>query len=274
MRRAHAALALPALAASYAAVEATRIKRMPRLPERSRDLDARVDPQRPGEVLDLLVVGDSVASGVGCTRPEATFPWRLAAGVARDLDRPVRVRSWSRKGSRVADARREQLPRLEESDDPDVVVTSMGANDATHLTPPTRFDDELLAFVEDLRARTDAPLVLTGVPEFRSLRALGVPLRTTAWLAGQRVHAQQRDLAAAREDVAFADVLAEVGAAFRADPGLLAEDGFHPGDRGAAVLADAVRPTVTATVRGAQGPRLAAVAAGPAGPAGVEADQR
>lgn len=251
MRRTHAALALPALAASYAAVEAARIRRMPKLPERSRDLDALVGSGHAGAAVQLVVVGDSVASGVGCTRVETTFPWQLAHGVADDLARPVRVRSLSRKGSCVADARAEQLPRLAELSPVDVVVTSMGANDATHLTPPARFDEDLLGFVEDLRALTAAPLVLTGVPEFRSLRALGAPLRTTAWLAGQRVHAQQRALAAERADVAFADVLGAVGTAFRADPeGMLAEDGFHPGDRGAAVLADAVRPTVTAVLCG------------------------
>lgn len=253
--RSVAALAVPVVAGLYAVTEARRVRRIPRLPEASRGLDELVDADRPGPRVELVVVGDSVASGVGCTSAAASFPSVLARLVAAALDRPVRVRSVGWTGARSEQVRSEQLPVVEAMGALDIIVCSVGANDATHLTPPERVTANLREFAERAHAATGATVLLTGIPEFRCARAFGVPLRTTAWLAGRVVHERQRELGAQLESAAFVDVLEAIGEAFRHDPTLLADDRFHPSDAGAARIADAVAPAVVAALGGADDER-------------------
>lgn len=245
-----AAVGVPTAAvAAYVAFETARIRRVPRLPEAARDLDLVVDAHRGGPTASILMIGDSVASGVGASAPERSLPVELARLVTADLDRPVHVRSLGRTGARAETVRAEQTPRFAEVGAVDVVVASLGANDATHLTPPDRFTADLRSVCEQARAATGAPILLTGVPEFRGARALGLPLRTLAWLAGQVLHERQRRLAEELDGVLFADVLARAGPEFRRDRDLVAYDGYHPSDRGAARLAEGMAPAVTAALR-------------------------
>lgn len=253
-----ATVALPAVAAAtYAVVEKVRIHRVPRLPEVAAGLDLLVEPgvrepDRPtprgswSEPISMVALGDSVASGVGTSTAERSWPAVLAQLLASSLDRRVHVRSLGRTGARAEDVRADQVPRLAGLGHIDVIVVSVGANDATHLTPPERFTGQLRALCEESRAATAAPVLLTGVPEFRCARAIGFPLRTLAWLCGQRVHDRQRELAAELDGVEFVDVLADVSTDFRQDAGLVAHDGYHPSDRGAARLAEAIVPALEA----------------------------
>lgn len=260
-----ATVALPAVAvATYAMVERVRIRRTPRLPEAARELDVVLRPDRsePGQPdltasrspISMVAIGDSVASGVGASAAERSWPGALGQLVATALARPVRMRSLGRTGARAEDVRADQVPRLAELGHVDVIVVSVGANDATHLTPPDRFTTELQALCEEARAATGAPVLLTGIPEFRCARALGLPLRTLAWLCGQGLHQRQRKLAAELDGVEFVDVLADVSSDFRHDPGLVAYDGYHPSDRGATRLAEAIVSAVVALLDEPAGP--------------------
>lgn len=246
--RGAAGLAVPAAAALYIAVEAARIKRVPRLPEVARDLDELVDAHRGGAPVELVLVGDSVSSGVGCTSANCSFPAVLARLVAAETDRAVHVRSLGWMGARAEQLRAAQLPVVESMGHVDVIVCSVGANDATHLTPPDRVAADLRTFCERAHAATGATVVLTGVPEFRSARALGAPVRTAAWLAGQLIHERQRDLGAEIDGAAFVDVLDAVGAAFRGEADLVAYDGYHPSDAGVVRIAETVAPAVVAAL--------------------------
>lgn len=267
-----APVAIPAVAAAtYAVFERVRIRRVPRLPEVARGLDLVVEPAvdepdqpwlepvepasdrliPPGpwsEPVSMVALGDSVASGVGTSTAERSWPAVLAQLLANALGRRIHVRSLGRTGARAEDVRADQVPHLAALGHIDVIVISVGANDATHLTPPERFTEQLRALCADARAATAAPVLLTGVPEFRCARAIGLPLRTLAWLCGQRVHDRQRELATEFDGVEFVDVLAAVSADFRQDPGLVAHDGYHPSDRGAARLAAAIVPALEALV--------------------------
>lgn len=257
-----AAAAVPAAAVGYAAREAVRVQRVPRLPEAARGLDRVVPPGAAampagavegqpggdawagGAPVSLVAIGDSVVSGVGCTSPESSVPGVLARLVADALGRPVHVRCLGRTGARAEHVRAEQVPRLAGLGPVDLIVVSVGANDTAHLTPAGRFAALLRSLCEEVHAVTGAPVLLTGVPEFRSATAIGRPLRTIVWLAGQRIHERQRRVAAELPCAGFVDVLAEVSDEFRRDPGLMAEDGYHPSDRGAARLARAIAPAV------------------------------
>ena len=119
---------------------------------------------------------------------------------------------------------------------------SIGANDATHLTSTGSYLDAYQAVIAGIPAGAD--LVILGVPDLGSTTRLAQPLRAISSVRGDQLGAVSRDLAY-QHDLAYVNIGAQTGPAFRADPTrLLASDGYHPSDAGYGVWADAIVPVV------------------------------
>jgi lysophospholipase L1-like esterase len=133
----------------------------------------------------------------------------------------------------------------------DVVVLSMGANDATGLCAPQLWARWQVRLAELIDSRF-APglLVHSAVPPMHACRALPQPLR---WFMGQW---------AAQMNSSLADVLAgKRGRTMHRHPETttsvgMAEDGIHPSPEGYAAWADGLSRCILA----AQAPRAAAAA--------------
>jgi lysophospholipase L1-like esterase len=194
-----------------------------------------------GAVVDVTWLGDSTAAGVGASGPAQM----LATQVARATGRPTRLAVRAVSGARVADAV-EQASGV--APDTDLVVVSVGANDATHSvgTGAFRADYERL-----LRALPPAAgVVLLGVPDIGAATRLAVPLRQVAAAQGRRVDAEVRAVAAAH-GAAYVDIAGRTGPSFRADPDrYLAADHYHPNDEGYRLWLDATLPAVTGVLAG------------------------
>lgn len=190
-----------------------------------------------GSALPLRTVwlGDSTAAGVGVTAAEAV----LGRQVARQLGRPVDVRVLAASGDVVADVVAQQLARV--PPDAQVVFISVGANDVTHLTSTGTFSSSYRELVEGLPRR--ACVVLLGVPDVGSPPRLAQPLRAVAGWRGRALDRQVRSLAQ-RAGATYVDIAGATGPAFRADRSLFAVDGYHPGQAGYALWADAVTAAV------------------------------
>lgn len=181
-----------------------------------------------GELLDLVVLGDSAASGVG-----GPYERGVAVTVARHLSlrQPVRLVNLAVSGARTADVRDGQLEeavRLR----PHVVVMSIGANDATHGTRQRDVEAGIETIVRSLReARDGCIVVCTGSPALSAVPRIPEPLRTVAGLQCRRVN---RAIADAMEGaggfyLSIADIC---GPAFAADRTMFCDDGFHPSPTG------------------------------------------
>ena len=263
--------------AGIAAVQFMRLRRMEFLPGHPGFwINHVVHPAsaaRPGRPLRLAVLGDSTTAGVGVDRPDHALPYLLARRLADAERRPVHVVSYGWAGARVADLARIQLPRalepLRASESTpflpgaDVVAIVIGANDATHNTPPARFRADLRATLQGIRdAAPDARIVLAGIPAFRgALRGIE-PL---IFLADQyaRLLRPIARAEAARAGAAHADLARGVPPLIRGRTDVLSSDRFHPSVVGytawAEVIFDALGSNGAAATR-----RL-----GPAEPAGA-----
>ena len=191
--------------------------------------------------LRLVIAGDSTAAGVGAQRRNDTVGAHLAQALA-DTNR-VQVRCVGVSGSRCADL----APQISRALllRPDVVVVLIGANDATHATPPPLAARHLSQALTRLRA-AGIPTVVGTCPDM-SVRGFLPPLRQLiAWQGRQLGRAQ----AAVAERLGFAavDLAALAGPHFHRDPTLLADDAFHPSGRGYGVWADVLAPSVRAAV--------------------------
>lgn len=188
---------------------------------------ADVDPLR------ITWLGDSTAAGVGASSADEALPRRVALA----LDRAVEVSSLAVSGARLGDVLGRQLPRLATLR-PDIVIVSIGANDAVHLTSLGTFRDQYTTLVRSIPSGT--LLVLLGVPDMGAPPRFLQPLRAIAGLRGRQLDQVTRTTAE-RSGASYVDIAGQTGPVMRSDPGrYFAADRYHPSDDGYALWARAV----------------------------------
>lgn len=195
----------------------------------------------PGEPLQLAVLGDSSARGLGVDAAHQTVGAIVATAVAALAGRPVELRNVSVSGAVSADLS-EQLDGLADPP-PQLTIIMVGANDITRRTPRAAAVRSLTDVVDRLREQ-GSDVVVGTCPDFGVVRPVAQPLRLVAqhW---------SRDLAAAQtvavvehggRTVSLGDLL---GPEFQATPSVMfSADQFHPSPAGYARVAAALLPSV------------------------------
>lgn len=194
--------------------------------------------------LRLLVLGDSIAYGTGARRPEDTLGRRLATALTAegfDVDLHVHAVPGAVSADLAAQLRRAQHL------DADLAVVVVGANDLARFLPPDQAVAALASAVGTLRSRgTD--VVVVPAPDMSSVPFVPPAFRPLVQAACAQL--QQRQAAVAEAGGAtVADIAAEVGRAFVADPAMFSGDRFHPSSAGYARIAAALAPTVVDAAR-------------------------
>jgi lysophospholipase L1-like esterase len=197
------------------------VRRVPRLPS-AADVDGVVPG--PGPELRLLALGDSTAAGVGCETHAEALAGATARALAGRLGRAVRWHARGASGATAADVRRALLGGAV-AWNPDVVVLSVGVNDAVRGRASEAFAADLRAIVAAFaESPRPARVIHAGVPPLSSFPSLPAPL---AALLGAR---------AVRLDRVARQVFEAPGSYVAFPPQLAAEafarDGFHPGAAG------------------------------------------
>lgn len=183
--------------------------------------------------LRLLVVGESTAVGVGVREHQHGLGGQLARALHTRLARPVAWRIAGVNGIRA----RTLADQLAAHTPPptDLVVISLGVNDTTGLTTPTRYQRELTRLISTLRHEDpNLPVALLAVPPMQHFTALPRPLRDLLGARAAQLDRAQQTLAARLPGVhhlAYPTV---------ANPAYLAEDGYHPGEAGYAYIAEQI----------------------------------
>lgn len=193
-----------------------------------------------GEPISVVMLGDSIASGVGVAEPHETPAALLASGISSVSDRPVRLTSVARSGARSTDLEEQVNSALLAQ--PSLAVIIVGGNDVLHRVSPTAAMRQLDAAVRRLR---DAGCeVLAGTcPDLGTVAPIAAPLRNLVRYASRQVAAAQTIavVEAGGRTVSLADVLSP---AFLAAPHeMFGPDRFHPSARGYASAAAALLPS-------------------------------
>ena len=195
-----------------------------------------------GDRVDLLVLGDSLAAGLGAETARTTLGARLARALARSTRRAVRLRTAAVVGSESSDLPA-QLDGLPAAYRPHVAVVLVGGNDVTHRVPVATSVQHLVDAVVALQER-GAEVVVGTCPDLGALTALPQPLRALASRASRQLAAAQARAVAPLG--AHVVSLAEgVGPHFLADPEqMFSLDRFHPSSLGYERTAKALLPRV------------------------------
>ncbi|KXC05864.1 GDSL family lipase [Microbacterium hominis] len=216
------------------------------LGEIALDADRLWRSKLPGEPIELVVVGDSIAAGLGADRAKDVLGARLAKGIAAFLQRPVQLRTVATVGAQSQDLAR-QLDRLPGGYRPDAAVIIVGGNDVTHRTPVSGAAADLEEAVRRLRA-TGAAVVVGTCPDLGALRPVPQPLRALgAQASRQLAHAQAA--AARRAGAGVVSLRRTVGPMFVEHPDdMFSLDRFHPSALGYRRTADALVPEIVAAL--------------------------
>lgn len=172
--------------------------------------------------LRLLVVGDSVAAGVGLEHHEESMAGHLARRLAERDGRPV---TWTVIGvsGATAGTARALLADREEAALADVVLVSIGVNDTKNLHSRSRWRLELGELLDAvLAAAPHAEVLLFGIPPMEKLPALPRPLADFLGARSRDFDRIGREVAALRPRVRRVDGELEM----RSD--WFAADGIHP----------------------------------------------
>ncbi|GAB2851498.1 SGNH/GDSL hydrolase family protein [Microbacterium insulae] len=214
------------------------------LGEVALDADRVWGRRHEGEPIELAMFGDSIAAGLGAERRKDTLGARLAKGLARAANRPVRLHTAALVGAESS-MLAVQLDSLPHDYRPHVAVVIVGGNDVTHRVPVSTAIAHLVAAVERLRA-LGADVVVGTCPDLGALRPVPQPLRSL----GSRLSRQLADAQAEASAFAGARVVSlrrAVGPFFVTQPDeMFSLDRFHPSALGYRRTADALLPEVIA----------------------------
>ena len=201
---------------------------------------------RDGNRVELLLLGDSIAAGLGAEKPQQTLGARLAKKMAKRTERAVRLTTGARVGSETS-LLIEQIDRLPQTYSPDVAVIVVGGNDVTHRVPVAESVRHLAAAIDRLHDLGSAVVVGT-CPDLGALRPVPQPLRSLGARASRQLAAAQRQTAL--EQGAWAVSLAQVvGPFFVTNPDeMFSLDQFHPSAQGYKRTAKALLPSVLAAL--------------------------
>ncbi|WP_306171783.1 GDSL-type esterase/lipase family protein [Microbacterium oleivorans] len=199
-----------------------------------------------GEPVRLVMLGDSLAAGLGADRRKDTLGGRLARGLAHRAHRPVRLRTGAVVGAESATLDG-QIDALGPDARADVAVIVVGGNDVTHRVPVDQAARSLAEAVERLRAMGCAVVVGT-CPDLGALRPVPQPLRSLASRASRSLAAAQ-DASARAAGARVVSLRRTVGPVFVERPDeMFSLDRFHPSALGYRRTADALLPALAAAL--------------------------
>lgn len=199
-----------------------RTRRLPEPPGDRQGLFAGDEP-----VLRLLVAGDSAALAVGVSEQSQGLSPKLAQALSESTGRAVAWQALGRSGLRAGDFLRERealLPATDAHVAYDLIVTSLGVNDAVVLSGGEVFlrDMRAIADILDARLATNGRLVFGRVPPLHRSSLFHEPLRSLVEWRTQRINALLAEIAEASPRWQLAGEPPGLG------PDDFAGDGFHP----------------------------------------------
>jgi len=204
-----------------------RVRRTtPRLPEAPGPRTGEV--AGAGAAVELLVLGESPAAGVGAADHHEALAGQVARTLAAETGRRVRWRVLARNGATAATARDELLaPAAGVA--ADVVVVVLGVNDTLRLHSAGRWTRDLRRLMELVRERCGAaPIVLAAVPPMGVFPGLPQPLRGVLGLRAAVLDRAAARLAGGMDDVRHVSVPLPPGAV----DDFFCADRFHPSASG------------------------------------------
>ncbi|MCW2622205.1 MAG: family lipase [Frankiales bacterium] len=196
--------------------------------------------------LRLVLLGDSIAFGVGADRPSDTLAHRLAGALrtAPPSPRTVMTEVFAVPGATSAGLAAQAAEAIAWA--ADIAVMCIGANDLTRLRRPQRAAGELREAVRALTGK-GVRVVVAPAPDMSVVPDVPPAMRALVRTASRQLRSAQMTAVLA-EGGWVADPDAAMAERFARDPALFSADRFHPSSAGYALIAASLGPPVLAAL--------------------------
>lgn len=203
----------------------------PRLPNAPLPWSGTISAPKP---ISLLGLGDSTIAGVGVDNPMQGLTAQFAKALYTELGRGVGWDSFGQRGITTGQLLEDYLPQaLAETPHADIVLVSIGANDAKNLQPRRRAIKNISAIVNTLNeAYPSAVIIVSSLPAFSEFDSLPNPLRAIMAGHGKAIETGARRIVEAHDFALMSPPPSHY------PNGFFAADGFHPSAEGYRVWAE------------------------------------
>lgn len=208
-------------------------RRIPRLPEAA---DPAGTAAGAPPAVQLAVVGDSTAAGVGAACHQDALAGMLGAAIARRTG----LAGCGPQRRHLKDGARPGAEPGRGSWRPDIVVMLIGVNDLKNMRRLRDWDHDvpaLLAAIDETAGQV--PVIVCGMAPVSRFPALPQPMRAVMALRARAMDHTLRRVAAGRHVPVDPQMIGD---------GFFAEDGFHPSSHGYRAWADVLAGPVALAV--------------------------
>ena len=181
-----------------------------------------------GQKLIFAVLGDSTSIGQG-TEYEKSIAVQSARYLAKT--RQVELTNFGISGATIDEVRTLQVTRAA-TFKPDVALIAVGANDVTKFSSYSSVDENMRNIVNTLKnANPSITIILTGSPQMGSVSRFPWVVKQLARKRAGNINAVF-DTIAKQKNVTRLGIAEGTGDLFLNNPGLFAQDNFHPNTDG------------------------------------------
>ncbi|WP_461535662.1 SGNH/GDSL hydrolase family protein [Spongorhabdus nitratireducens] len=203
-------------------------QKIPTLPEAAPPFEGLTGSQ--DKKMHILVMGESTAAGVGAKVHDVALAGQLARYLSLNLKQTVAWQAIGQNGLKSQGLLHQLFPEkikpVLQQQPVDLIVISMGVNDAKGFTPRQQWKQNIKRVIMAIRQYSDATIFLTGAPPLEQFPELPKPLSSVLGARARIISRQLDDLC--RSDIERVHYLPM-------NPGLndgdLASDGFHPSEQ-------------------------------------------
>lgn len=211
-----------------------------RLPAAIGPREQILDQQKfqTGSPLQLLHWGESTVDGVGVAETHMGFTAQIATSLHLQLKRNVHYVIHGHNGLKLG----QLIDQLPQANNWDLAIITMGVNDCKGLTSLKLWRKQLASCIQILRQQQAGPIFFTQVPPMGKFPALPQPLKYLLGIRSTLLNMVLQDVCDAHKNVFLLHTTLNI------EPGMMAEDGFHPSALGYQNWAQQITPNIVRVV--------------------------
>lgn len=191
----------------------------------------------PTESFHLLILGDSLAQGVGSVENDNSLETYLTQALAEHYT-DLTVENKAVPGSKTDEVLNNQLTKLHR-DHYSAAVLFVGTNDITHLVSPSTFESNYATIAKTLVGKTDV-VVLANIPQFSNTPIVPKEIQAIADLRTKSYNNKIDNIANGYSNVRIFNFFSFSQNRLHGETNFIAADGFHPNDAGYKLIAQEI----------------------------------
>ncbi|QQG50086.1 MAG: SGNH/GDSL hydrolase family protein [Candidatus Berkelbacteria bacterium] len=191
----------------------------------------------PSQPFNLLILGDSIAQGVGSVENDNTLETYITDSL-RPRYGEFTSENKAVPGSKTEDVLNDQLTKLQREHYAALVIF-IGTNDITHLVIPSKFEANYDAIAKILTAKADV-VVLANIPQFSNTPIVPKSIQSIADYRTRSYNNKIDNIANSYSNMRMFNFYSFSQNRLHGETDYIGQDGFHPNDEGYKLIGEEI----------------------------------